>query len=142
MQVVDGSRYAGRIKIGEAKLDFEVQFTYPIHRLPHVTKPKDVPGLRGLVQIKIYRKRTLLELTDYEYDIFNTLLTDAVIRFYYDPKTRVAQKGLMGELGRGFPFIGGFRLLIPTGETSAEEFTFTQEAMEHLRAPKFGCVLK
>lgn len=140
-QIVDGQRYAGRIHIGGVKLDHQLKFVFPIPRLVSMSIPNDVAGWRKLVEIEIHNQRVCVELTDGEYDIFRTLLTSPVIEFFYDPQTREGQKGIKGILARGFPIPGGYKVLVPTGETRECRFDFTPEACKILSSPKFGCVL-
>ena len=141
-QVIDGVRYEGRLHIGGVKLDYRLEFAFPIPRLAKMTVPEDVAGLRKFVRIKIWRDKLPVELTDGEYHIFNRLLTDAAIEFHDDPQTRADQKGLKGVLARGYKVPGvGFRVLIPSGETKKGRINFSPEFLEVLSSPKFGCVL-
>ena len=141
-QVLDGTKYAGYMKIANTKLDFEVVFTVPIPRLDDMEPVKGASEVRRIFQVMVMRNSEIIELTDDEYGFFFSMLVEFAVMLYNEPQTRAMNndpllRNMMHRRG-GLADCGGS---VSTGIKSSGSYDFPLDLCEALSAPKFGCGL-
>ena len=89
-QVEGGVHYKGYIRIGYAKLDYDMKFSIPIPLLLNLdlTEPCKTPKeVRERFQLAVSMGKVSIDLTDEEFDFFLSKLLDFVIDFYNNKQT-------------------------------------------------------
>ena len=134
-QVLKGTLYKGYVKIGEATIEYETTFTTSIPEFVSMETPKKVSEIRELVQFKVKRDDTEIELTDDEYKIFLLVIGALAIKFYY---CRLSCE--CWEMMRGQSEFGRV-VSVSIGVTVLRDLDIPPNICEILNSPKFGCAL-
>ncbi len=144
MQVDDGIKYKGHIKIGERKLDYEIKFIIPIPQLENIEPTDDAKEIHRLFKLTLKKEDVDIELVDEEYKFFCQMIIPVAVKFYHDPQTRRDNEDSLSSVSRmrqGTHPLSAYGASASIGVIIQDYCDFPSEICKMLSEPKFGCAL-